>query len=46
MQVAGLTLIKRLALIIEGGSIKQVFYPVFPPDRNARDVLAWLTARR
>ena len=35
MQVAGLTLIKRLALVIDDGSITKVFYPVFPPDRNA-----------
>lgn len=42
MQVAGLTLIKRLALIIDDGVIKHVFYPVFPPDRNAGDVLEWL----
>ena len=42
MQVAGLTLIKRLALVIDDGHITKVFYPVFPPDRNAGDVLAWL----
>jgi peroxiredoxin (alkyl hydroperoxide reductase subunit C) len=42
MQVAGLTLIKRLALIVDDGRITHVFYPVFPPDRNAGDVLAWL----
>ena len=42
MQVAGLTLIKRLALIVDGARITHVFYPVFPPDRNAGDVLAWL----
>ena len=42
MEVAGLTLIKRLALIVDDGVIHHVFYPVFPPDRNAGDVLAWL----
>jgi peroxiredoxin len=42
MEVAGLTLIKRLALIVDDAGIKHVFYPVFPPDRNAGDVLAWL----
>jgi peroxiredoxin len=42
MDVAGLTLIKRMALIIDDGHITHVFYPVFPPDRNAGDVLAWL----
>ncbi|MBX9590738.1 MAG: peroxiredoxin [Hyphomonadaceae bacterium] len=42
LEVAGLTLIKRLALVIDDGAISKVFYPVFPPDRNAGDVLAWL----
>jgi peroxiredoxin (alkyl hydroperoxide reductase subunit C) len=42
MQVAGLTLIKRLALVVDDGVITHVFYPVFPPDRNAGDVLEWL----
>jgi peroxiredoxin len=40
--VAGMTLIKRLALIIDDGAISKVFYPVFPPDRNAAEVMAWL----
>ena len=44
MEVAGLTLIKRLALIVDDARITKVFYPVFPPDRNAGDVLAWLKA--
>ena len=42
MEVAMLTLIKRMALIIDDARITHVFYPVFPPDRNAGDVLAWL----
>jgi len=42
MEVAGLTMIRRLALILDDGRITHVFYPVFPPDRNAADVLAWL----
>src|SRR5882757_7149035 len=42
MEVAGLTLIKRLALVIDDARITHVFYPVFPPDRNAGEVLAWL----
>jgi peroxiredoxin len=46
MSVADMTLIKRLAMIIDDGVIKKVFYPVFPPDRNAPDVLAWLEAHR
>lgn len=44
MEVAGLTLLKRMALVIDDGRITKVFYPVFPPDRNAADVLAWLKA--
>ena len=42
---SGMTLLKRLALVIDDGTIKHVFYPVFPPDRNAADVLAWLKAQ-
>ena len=42
MEVADLVLIKRMALIVDDGRITQVFYPVFPPDRNAGDVLEWL----
>src|ERR671921_437421 len=41
-EAGGLTLIKRLALVVDDGRITHVFYPVFPPDRNAADVLAWL----
>ncbi|WP_315831957.1 peroxiredoxin [Bradyrhizobium prioriisuperbiae] len=44
MTVADQTLIKRLAVIIDAARIVHVFYPVFPPDRNAGDVLAWLKA--
>lgn len=40
--VAGMELFRRLTLIAEEGKIRKVFYPVFPPDRNADDVLAWL----
>lgn len=40
--VANIELYKRLTLIIENGQIKKVFYPVFPPDTNAMDVIAWL----
>jgi peroxiredoxin len=42
LSVAGETLIKRMAWVIDSGRVTQVFYPVFPPDRNASDVLAWL----
>jgi peroxiredoxin len=44
-EVAGQTLYKRLALVAEQGEIVKVFYPVFPPDRNAADVVAWLRER-
>jgi peroxiredoxin len=42
LEVAGLTLIRRLAMVIDDGSIAKAFYPVFPPDRNAAEVHAWL----
>lgn len=42
--VAGMTLFKRMALVIDGGTITKAFYPVFPPDRNAEEVAAWLRA--
>jgi peroxiredoxin len=41
---AGLTLLKRMALVIDDGVISKVFYPVFPPDKNAEQVIAWLKA--
>jgi len=44
--VAGMTLLKRMALVIEDGVVAKVFYPVFPPDRNAEEVIAWLRASR
>jgi peroxiredoxin len=44
MVVDGQTLLKRFALVIDDGVVVAVFYPVFPPDRNAGDVLAWLNA--
>jgi peroxiredoxin len=40
--VEGMTLIKRLTLIVRGGKIEKVFYPVFPPDTHAEEVIAWL----
>jgi peroxiredoxin len=43
--VAGLELYKRMAIVAERNVIVKVFYPVFPPDRNAADVVAWLDAR-
>jgi peroxiredoxin len=45
-EVAGMRLYKRITLVIEAGAIAKVFYPVFPPDENAAEVLAWLRERR
>jgi peroxiredoxin len=41
-EVEAMTLIKRLTLIICSGLVEQVFYPVFPPDKNAYEVIGWL----
>jgi peroxiredoxin len=41
-EVDGMTLYKRLTFIAEAGEIVKAFYPVFPPDRNADEVLDWL----
>lgn len=42
----GTRLIKRLALILNHGQIKKVFYPVFPPNKNAETVLTWIKEHR
>jgi peroxiredoxin len=44
-EFAGATLYRRLTLVAQGGCISKVFYPVFPPDANAGEVLAWLRAQ-
>jgi len=41
-EVAGMILLKRLTLVIDDDVITKVFYPVFPPDRSADEVMAWL----
>jgi peroxiredoxin len=41
-EVEGMVLLKRLTLIIDEGWIEKVFYPVFPPDRSAEEVVEWL----
>jgi peroxiredoxin len=41
-QVDGMTLMKRLTMVAHGGRIEKVFYPVFPPDAHAEEVIAWL----
>ena len=40
--VAGMTLLKRMALVVDEGIVGKAFYPVFPPDQNAAEVVAWL----
>jgi peroxiredoxin len=42
-EVESKVLIKRLTLILSGAKIVKVFYPVFPPDRNAEEVVGWLS---
>jgi peroxiredoxin len=44
--VEGMRLIKRITLIARDGKIVKHFYPVFPPDKNAEDVVAWLQSNR
>ena len=43
-EVAGTRLLKRLTMVLSAGRIEKVFYPVFPPDRSAGDVIGWLRA--
>jgi len=40
----GMLLIRRLTLIVTEGAIEKVFYPVFPPDKSADEVIVWLLA--
>jgi peroxiredoxin len=42
LEIEGMRLIKRVTLIAHDGKIVKHFYPVFPPDKNAEDVVAWL----
>ena len=44
-EVEGMTLYKRVTLVVEACAISKVFYPVFPPDQNAAEVVAWLRER-
>jgi peroxiredoxin len=45
-ETSGMTLLKRFTLVINGGTVEHVFYPVFPPDRSASDVVEWLSRQR
>lgn len=42
----GMTLLKRLTMIVDGDRIEHVFYPIFPPDTHAGEVLDWVAAHR
>lgn len=44
-EAGGMTLLKRMAWVIDDGTITKVFYPVFPPDKNAEEVISWLRAQ-
>ncbi|WP_394828288.1 peroxiredoxin [Pendulispora albinea] len=44
VKVQGRTVLKRVTLVCGAGVIRKVFYPVFPPDKNADEVIAWLKA--
>lgn len=41
-EAAGMRLVRRLTLIVRDGRIEHVFYPVFPPDESADQVVDWL----
>jgi peroxiredoxin len=43
-RAGGMTLFKRITLVIRDGVVEHAFYPVFPPGEHAREVLAWLHA--
>ena len=42
--VAGMTLLKRMVFVIDDGVMTKVFYPVFPPDKSAEEVVTWIRA--
>jgi peroxiredoxin len=43
-ELAGTRFVQRVTLVLRDGTIEKVFYPVFPPDRNAEEVIRWLRA--
>jgi peroxiredoxin len=45
-EAGGLTLYKRLTLVIRDGVVEHAFYPVFPPNEHAQQVLTWLRGQR
>jgi peroxiredoxin len=42
-KIDGKIFIRRLTLILRQGRIAHVFYPVFPPNAHADEVLSWLS---
>ncbi len=43
LTVENMTLLKRLTMVTYDGQIEHVFFPIFPPDKNATEVIDWLT---
>lgn len=46
LEIAGKKILKRVTLVCRGVELIQVFYPVFPPDKNAEEVIEWLESIR
>lgn len=44
--IGGLTVYRRLTLVVQDGVIEKAFYPIFPPDTHVSEVIAWLRSRR
>ncbi|HEX4060454.1 MAG TPA: peroxiredoxin [Streptosporangiaceae bacterium] len=40
------TLLKRITLVVRDGHVEKVFYPIFPPDQHAAEVLRWAAATK
>lgn len=45
-EIGGHVLLKRLTLVVRGGRVEHVWYPVFPPDRHAEEIVGWLHGQR
>lgn len=43
-EAGGMTLLKRCTMVVDDGHVAKVFYPIFPPDQNANEVIAWLAS--
>ena len=43
-EIEGRVMLKRLTMIVRDGTIEHVFYPIFPPDKHAAEVVTWLEA--